>query len=153
MYKNWLMIGCVWGALCGLSVAALAEESDPEAVIKYRQGVMHAQGGHMSAMAQIVRGKIDDGDRLIAHAKALDSIIGNIPDLFPEGSDFGETEALEEIWSNWEKFADAAKTAEQRSEVFLNAVASGDKESIGKGFKALGEACKACHKDFREEHE
>ena len=153
MYKSWVMIGCIWGFTCGLSAAALAQENDPEAVIKYRQGVMRAQGGHISAMAQIVRGQVDYGDRLITHAKALNSIIGNIPELFPEGSDFGETEAKEEIWSDWEKFKESAKTAEQKSEVFLSTVASGDKEDIGKTFKDLGEACKACHKDFREEDE
>ncbi len=153
MGKKWLMIGCVWGMLWGLSASALAEENDPKAVIKFRQGVMSAQGGHMTAMAQIVRGQVHYGDRLVIHAKALNSIIGNIPELFPEGSDFGETDAKEEIWSNWEKFKESAKTAEQKAESFMKIVTSGNKDAIGKSFKDLGEACKACHKDFRKEEE
>ena len=153
MKNKWVMICCVWVAFCGSSGLVLAAENDPEAVIKYRQGVMVAQSGHMAAMAQIVRGRVDYGDRLVIHAKALNSIIGNIPELFPEGSDFGETDAKEEIWSNWAKFKESALTAEQKAQAFLQAVSSEDKEAIGKRFKDLGEACKACHKDFRKEEE
>lgn len=153
MSKKLITVGCLGGVLCGLGVLAFAEESDPDAIIKYRQGVMHAQGGHMTAMAQIVRGKVSYGDRLVVHAKALNSIIGNIPELFPEGSDFGETEAKEEIWSNWEKFKKSAETAEQKADAFMKTTQSGDKAAIGQSFKALGEACKACHKDFRKEEE
>ena len=128
-------------------------EQDPEAVIKFRQGVMKAQGGHMAAMAQIVRGNVNYGDRLSIHAKALNSIIGNITELFPEGSDFGETEAKEEIWERWEKFEKSASNADEKAQTFLQAVNAGDDKTIGSTFKELAEACKACHKDFRQEEE
>ncbi len=128
-------------------------EQDPEAVIKFRQGVMKAQGGHMAAMAQIVRGKVNYGDRLAIHAKALNSIIGNIAELFPEGSDFGETAAKEEIWGRWEQFENSANKADEKAKTFLKAVNAGDQAAIGSTFKELAEACKACHKDFRQEEE
>ena len=128
-------------------------EQDPEAVIKFRQGVMKAQGGHMAAMAQIVRGNVNYSDRLSIHAKALNSIIGNITELFPEGSDFGDTAAKEEIWERWEKFEKSAGNADEKAQTFLQAVNAGDKKAIGSTFKELAEACKACHKDFRQEEE
>ncbi|MEA3413779.1 MAG: cytochrome c, partial [Pseudomonadota bacterium] len=73
-----------------------AAEDDPDAMIKYRQGVMKAQGGLMTAMSQIVRGKVGDrDDDLKSFATALTATTGDIPSMFPEGSDFGETDALE----------------------------------------------------------
>ena len=137
--------------LCVSSVSL--GEQDPEAVIKFRQGIMKAQGGHMAAMAQIVRGKVNYSDRLAIHAKALNSIIGNITELFPEGSDFGETAAKEEIWERWEQFEKSADKAGEKAQSFLQAVNNGDQGTIGSSFKELAEACKACHKDFRQEEE
>lgn len=135
------------------STLTVAEDVDVDAIIKYRHGVMEAQGGHMAAMAMIVRGKVDYSDQLIIHAKALDSIIGDTTKLFPEGSDFGETEAKEEIWQDWDKFEKAAKNATEASKAFLDSVEKGDKQLIGERFKDLGKACKGCHKKFRKEEE
>ncbi len=151
MYR-FLLNSLTWSVLVTAATVAIAQE-DPEAVIKYRQGVMKAQGGHMAAMAQIVRGKVDYADQLKVHAQALNSIADNIDALFPEGSDFGETEAKAEIWDNWDKFKESANNASQKAQTFLKTVESGSKEDIGKQFKELGQACKSCHKKFRTEKE
>jgi cytochrome c556 len=143
----------LFGLLLGLSCSLPAQDMDPDAVIKYRQSVMSAQGGHMGAMAQIVRGKVDYPDQLLVHARALNSIAQNIDMLFPEGSDFGETDAKEEIWSNWDKFKQAAERLSTETQAFVKAVESKDQSAINKNFKELGEACKTCHKKFRQEHE
>lgn len=139
--------------LLGLNGAALAQDIDTDAVIKFRQGVMKAQGGHMAAMAQIVRGKVDYPGQLLVHAAALNSIAQNVDKLFPEGSDFGETEAKEEIWSNWDKFKEASDNLGNEAQAYVNTVKSKDKKAIGQGFKKLADACKACHKKFRQEEE
>ena len=143
--------------ICGLFVSATTikatEEIDPDAVIKYRQGVMKAQGGLMAAMAQIVRGKVQYDAQLSVYAQALRSISGDIPDMFPEDSDFGETDAKAEIWEDSEKFRKAADKAANAAETFQKAVDSGDKKAIGREFKALADACKGCHKKFRKEEE
>ena len=145
-------IAC-FSLLLGLSCSTHAQDTDTDAVIKFRQGVMKAQGGHMGAMAQIVRGKVDYPDQLLAHAKALNSIAHNVDKLFPEGSDFGETEAKEEIWSNWDKFQEAADRLGNEAQNYVKAVESEDKKAIGQSFKKLADACKGCHKKFRQEEE
>lgn len=139
--------------LLGVNCPAPAKDMDADAVIKFRQAVMKAQGGHMGAMAQIVRGKVDYPDQLLVHAKALNDIAENVDTLFPEGSDFGETEAKEEIWSNWDKFKKASERLGNEAQAFVKTVESEDQEAIDKGFKKLAEACKGCHKKFRQEHE
>ena len=78
-------------ALLAFSSAALAES--PENYIKYRQAMMKAIGGHMGASTQIVRGKITAPGDLAMHADALAALNADLARLFPEGSDFGETQA------------------------------------------------------------
>jgi len=146
-----LMQACVAAVLVGAVTQALALES--EEIIKYREAVMKSQAGHMGAIAQIVRGKVDYTQDLKYHAEALKASMDTISNLFPEGSDFGVTRALPAIWEKRPEFDKAAKDAEAAAADFLKAVESGDKSAIGDRFAALADACKGCHKDFREEKE
>ncbi len=141
---------CVGAVLAAMGSAASAE-SDPENVIKYRQGAMGALGGHMGASAQIVRGKVDYHDHLLFHAESIEALSRRVSELFPEGSDFGETDAKEVIWEKWDDFQEAARRGGQAASDYLAAVQNGVKAAIGKSFRALADACKKCHKKFREE--
>ena len=150
--NKFVLMGIGVGSLMvSATVISAAEEINSDAVIKYRQGVMKAQGGLMAAMAQIVRGKVQYDARLPAYAQALQGIIKDIPDMFPEDSDFGETDAKAEIWENSEEFRNAADKAVNEVETFQKTVATGDKKAIGGQFKELADACKGCHKKFRKE--
>jgi cytochrome c556 len=133
-----------------LLTSGTALASDPESYIKYRQAVMKAIGGHMGASGQIVRGKVDESAALAMHADALASLNADLARLFPEGSDFGETEAKAEIWDNWAEFEKAADAARDATAAFAAAVKSGDADKIGAARKDVGRSCKGCHEDFRQ---
>jgi len=135
-------------AACG-TVAVLAAE--PEDIIKYRESVMKSQAGHMGALAQIVRGKVDYNADLLYHAEALNSSMHTVVDLFPTGSDFGETRALPGVWEKRADFEAAAKKATEATEAFLKVVKANDKAGLAKAFGAVSDGCKGCHKDFRQE--
>ncbi len=105
----------------------------------------------MGASAQIVRGKVDYQDHLLFHAESIEALSRRVSELFPDGSDFGETGAKEVIWEKWDDFQEAARKGRQAAADYLAAVKSGDKAAIGKSFRALADACKKCHKKFREE--
>lgn len=133
-----------------LAVSANTHASDAENYIKYRQAMMKAIGGHMGATSQIVRGKVaPDGD-LLMHALALAELNRNITRLFPEGSDFGETKAKEEIWEKWADFEQAAADAKKATADLAAAAGGGEPSQIANAFKAVGKSCKGCHKDFRQ---
>jgi len=144
MYKT----AVIAAALIAATAPAQAEE--PENYIKYRQAVMKAIGGHTGAAGQIVRGKVSPEGALAMHADALAALNADISSLFPEGSDFGETRAKEEIWSDRAAFDKAAGDAKTATAAFAAAVAAGDKEKIGAAYRNVGESCKTCHKQFRE---
>ncbi len=143
----------VWGVglvvLMGVSGAA-SGEADSEAIIKYRRGSMKALGGHMGAMAQIVRGKVDYQGQLPIHADCVAAICGVLVDLFPQGSDFGDTRAKEAVWEKWDAFQNASTKSAKAAEAFAEAVRGGDNGTINRAFRALSDACKNCHKKFRE---
>ena len=134
-------------ALC--TVSAVHAE-DPENYIKYRQAMMKAIAGHSGAASQIVRGKVSPDGALAMHADALAKLTVDLPGLFPDGSDFGETKAKEEIWSKRPEFEKAADDARKAAAAFDAAVKGGDAEKISAAYKDLGETCKGCHKEFRQ---
>ena len=133
-----------------LAISAGAHASEPENYIKYRQAMMKAIGGHMGAASQIVRGKVAPEGDLLMHALALAELNRNLTRLFPEGSDFGETKAKEEIWDQWAKFEQASADAKKATADFAAAAGGGEPRQIANAFKAVGKSCKGCHKDFRQ---
>jgi len=136
------------GSLLGVMLAPLVAQSGEEDIIKYRRNVMKAIAGHMGAAGAIVQGKVNYKGDLVDHAKALQALMHDIPGLFPKDSDFGETNALDAVWSKRAEFEKHAKGASGKAVAFAKAAPSGN---AGATFKALGEACKGCHKDFRRE--
>ncbi len=138
------------GAAVWTIIAVAAETED---IIKYRQGVMKSVGGHMAAAAQIVRGKVDYGDDLGYHAESIARTMQTVESLFPKDTDFGETRALDAIWSEPDKFKAVSDESRAATSAFHDAVKSSDKNAYAAKFKAVADACKACHKDFREKKE
>jgi cytochrome c556 len=134
-------------------VAGVARaESEPEDIIKYRQNMMKANGAHVAAAGAILQGKVNEyKGQLAEHARAIEIINKDVAALFPKGSDFGETKALDAVWQKRADFEKRAKEDGQKAAAFSKAVASGDAKAQMAAFKELTEACKACHKDFRKE--
>lgn len=128
-----------------------AHAAEPEDIIKYRQAFMKSVGGHMGSIAQIVRGKVDYKEDLVFHAQSIATAMRDVPKLFPDGSDFGETRALESIWDKPDDFNKAADAAKVAAEEFAIAVGGSEGAELMGKFKNLVDGCKGCHKDFREE--
>jgi cytochrome c556 len=69
-------------------------------------------------------------------------------DLFPSGSDRGQTDALPAIWeksADFEKAVEALELAASK----LGATKSADTEAVKAAFGQVGKACKGCHDSFR----
>ena len=129
------------------SSAAMAAK--PGDLIKYRQSVMKAIGGHMGAIAAIIRGKVDY-DHLPHHALGLQAASKSVADTFPPESATGKTDAKATIWENPGAFAEIVSKFEQAADGFLEAANSGNMERIGGALRSLGGTCKGCHDDFRQ---
>ncbi len=137
-------------AALGIGIATPAAAQEEEGAIKHRQWIMRAVGGHMGAMGSIIKGEVRFVDDLKGHARAMVELSKIVERVFPEGSDFGETRALESIWEKPKEFKQAI-TAFQTEAAKLAKIAEGsDGQAFVAQFKNLGKACGGCHKKFRE---
>jgi cytochrome c556 len=127
--------------LCGFP--ALAGEGDAE----YREHTMEAVGGHMQAMVDILQQKVPHTAHLALHANALADLSGIADTLFPAGSEGGD--ALPAIWENPDDFAERLAAFQTAASKLKSAVAGGD--GVGEAFQGLGQACKGCHDNYRED--
>lgn len=134
-----------------LFVPPAAAQTQEEGIIKHRQAVMKAVGGHMGAMGAILKGKVKFTGDLKTHARAMADLAVIAERVFPEGSDFGETRALPEIWDKPKEFKKIVEAFKVESAKLARIAGGGDVKAFGDQFKIMGKnACGACHKAFRE---
>ena len=138
--------------LLGLASQARAVD-EPENVIKYRQAVMKAIGGHTGAIVGVVKGEVSYVGHVAAHARGIHAMSKLLVGLFPEGTsqfEFANTRALPAIWDDFSKFEAAAKAMEVESAKMVEVAEGGDLAAIGGQLQNLGKACGGCHKPFRQ---
>jgi cytochrome c556 len=133
------------------SLVQAARAAEPEDIIKYRKTTMKATAAHMGAVNAILTGKVDYKADLADHAKALAALNRDVAGLFPKDSDFGDTNALDAVWTKTGDFKKRAADAKARAEDLVKAVGTNDKAKMTAAFGKLNDACKACHKDYRKE--
>jgi len=147
MNKKILFLLCVFAA----PMLQAAEDYEPQGVIKYRQAIMRSISGHNVAIKQVVSGQFPDNGQIPQHVAALSNLFSELDTLFPEGSDFGKTNAKSEIWDEPEKFATTLKKARKAFQAFQAASSSTDHKVLGKALKAFGKgSCGLCHKSFKQ---
>ena len=125
------------------SSATLADEGAAD----YRHHTMEAIGGHTTAVFDILQGKVPHQAHLAAHASAIAEMAAIAHTLFPEGSIGGHAKAA--IWEQPEVFAERIKAFQEAAPAFRDAIVGGG--DIGPAAQALGQACKGCHDDFKDE--
>ncbi len=80
---------------------------------------------------------------------ARDTIVthsGKITALFEDPADDPKSEALPEIWANWEDFSARA----EKLTTAAKALDFKDRATLADTLGAVGGACRACHKPYRE---
>jgi cytochrome c556 len=136
----------------GFGMAGGPAQAD-EASIKYRQSVMKSIGGHMGALAAVIKGQAGAKSHLPGHANAVAAMAASAKDLFPKGSDAGaETAALPVIWEKPDEFAKAVVAFETASANFAGIAGGGDMQAIAAAFGDLGKSCGGCHQTYRKKN-
>lgn len=134
-------------------LAGLGAAQADEHPIKARQALMSAVGAAAGLGGGMMKGEIAytpaAGKAAIAAMRAASLAYG---DYFPEGSEFGDTEAAPAIWENRAGFdAELAKFAAAAADA---ATASGkagpaDVDAFKAAFGPVLGTCKSCHEGFR----
>ena len=128
--------------------------SEDATLLDNRTATMKVQGKDMGAIKAFLD---DKGDLAAAQAAGADLVtqVGKIPDLFPKNTGMtafpGKSYAKDAIWTDWDKFLAAAKTASAKADALNTALKGGDKTAITAAFGDMGKnGCGSCHEPFRE---
>ena len=135
--------------VAGLVLAAgvaIAKDGATDPNVIARQDLMKAQGGAAKVLGEMAGGKTAF-DAAAAQA-AKDTLIATSMDIeakFTPTTTDPVTDALPEVWTNWDDFLLKAKALNDAA----TALDVSSPESIGAGMAGVGGACKDCHTDFR----
>ncbi|MEY3464903.1 MAG: cytochrome c [Gammaproteobacteria bacterium] len=131
--------------------AVFAQDARVAQQIKYRQGaytVLGAQFGMMGAMASGKAPFDANAFRVAAERAAFMSTV--VPDVFPAGSDVGNTKAKADIWKNQAEFQKLMTDLRDKTAALSAAAKTANNvDAVKAAFGAAGQACKACHDKYK----
>jgi cytochrome c556 len=133
-------------ALGAVSLAFAAQDD----IIKMRQRLMDANGQAAKVAVSMIRGDLPF-DAVIAAAVVSSISHDNsvFPDLFPKGSDQGETKAGPEIFAKNADFRALSAKMAKDAQAAAEAAAKG-KDAFAAAFQVVGQNCQACHETYRK---
>jgi cytochrome c556 len=148
MKKQTLLVAVIGalvsGAIVGGATIALAQAD----VIKQRQDNRKEAAATMRSIKGVIDAK-GDVKAVVASAAKLKQLENAFEQLFPPGSDKGETKALPTVWSDRPGFLAASKNVDAAYDKLAVAAGSGDLAAVTAAFGDTGKACGACHEKFR----
>ena len=133
---------------CG---AVMAQDARVAQQIKYRQGAYTVLGAQIGMMGAMASGKMPydaAAFRVAAERAAFMSTV--VPDVFPAGSDVGNTKAKAEIWKNQAEFQKLLGDLRDKTAA-LSAAAKGatSLDAVKPAFGAAAQVCKTCHDKYK----
>jgi cytochrome c556 len=133
----------------GTALPAAAQFQKPEDAVKYRQSAMFIMAQHFGRLGAMANGRVPF-DAAAAQASADVAVtISRLPFAgFVEGTAGTQKGgASAKIWSERAKFDEAARKMQE--EMAKVGAGARNLDSLKAAFGATGQACKACHDDFR----
>ena len=131
------------GAVASVAQDAFVAPATPEEAVAMRKALMREDGGLMRQLNGL------SGAEAVAALNTVLTNYGHIPDLFPEGSIVGDSEALPAIWENWDTFTGIVESGKTAATQAIAAAEAGDATAYAAALKTLGGTCGQCHQQFR----
>lgn len=131
------------GTIAVFAQDAFVVPTNPEEIVAMRKALMREDGGILRGAGNLT------GPEAVAAMTTLRDNYSHIPDLFPEGSIVGDSEALPAIWENWDAFVAIVDTGVAAAESGLAAAEAGDAAAYAAALQTIGGTCGQCHQQFR----
>ena len=142
-------VGAAFAVCLVVATMALAH-SGAQGIVKQRMDSMDAMGKAMKTVGEMLKGTTKFDTMAAAEAARIIAVHADqMPDLFPEGSLSGPSEAREEIWSNWGRFTTLANELSGAAGRLAAITEGGERQAIARAFNAVGMTCSGCHEAFR----
>ena len=132
------------GLVLALGVGAALADTDP---IKERRALMKANGEATKTVVGMLKGAPFDLEAVKAALKSYSAAALGEPDLYPDSSKTGETNALPAIWDNKADFK--ARFAKFGADVTAASTAITDLASFQANMPGLLKNCGGCHELYR----
>src|SRR5210317_1412510 len=137
----------------GLAVTpfAVSHFDDKEMQQSYRQSWFAMVAMNFGPMVASVKGEIPWNQEMM-QGWADDLATLNTLNLmrgFADGSDKGTTRAKPEIWQNKADFESKLDDLKIATAALQKTTSGGDRKAISESVGAVGEACKACHDEYK----
>lgn len=135
-----------------LSAGAALAHTGATGVVKQRMEMMGDIAAQMKTIARVLNGQDQFNPSPVAtSAKRIAEHAEMFEEMFPEGTTSSPSEALPEIWINWDEFEQQADAMKSSALALATAAeTAGGPLDIKKPFRQLGMSCKSCHQDFRQ---
>jgi cytochrome c556 len=148
--KHIVLVG---GAAAGLlaTLTAAAQFAKPEDAVDYRRGAFTVMAYHFGHIGAMVQGKAPYDAAAAAADAQIVLTMSKLPfTAFVPGTSFTEKgTAKANIWTEQDKFNADAKKMQDAVAVLAEATKTNDLGKVKAAFGPVGQACKACHEDFR----
>ena len=107
---------------------------------------------HFGRVGAMVNGRVPFDAKVAADNVATAEYLSRLPFAgFVEGTDKGDTRAKPEIWKERDKFDAGARKMQDEMAKLSVAAKSGSLDQIKAAFGPVGQACKACHDNYRKD--
>jgi cytochrome c556 len=134
-----------------LSLQATAHLDDKEPMQSYRQSYFTLVAMNFGPIGAMVKGEMPwDDARVKMLADELAALASmDVSRAFGPGSDKGTTRAKPGIWENQDDFATKLADMQEAIAGLQAAAAGGDRDAIAEATGSTGQACKACHDEYK----
>jgi len=145
------------GSAAAISLAAtpfaLSHFDDKEMQQSYRQSWFAMVAMNFGPMVASVKGEIPWNQEMMqGWANDLETLNTlNVIRGFGDGSDQGTTRAKPEIWENKADFESKLNDLKTATAALQETTTGGDRKAISESVGAVGNACKACHDEYKSE--
>lgn len=145
------LLSAIGMAMLLTTIAQAAGPDDGKAAFALREDTMKRMGRALyGPIGRVARGKAEPGPDTITAAETVTALVASLANLFPPGSDVGESRIKPEIFAAKSRVDALVQDVRAAVEGLAPAAKSGDKATIAAAYKVVNDACDACHRDFRK---
>ena len=137
-----------WLSLLLFAGAAVAHQGVKDPQVQARMDAMSDIAAATKVLGEMARGtRTFDAETAQRAAVSIAEQSARVPDLFRIAATDPMSEALPEIWENFEDFTERTRAMEEAAR---RAVTLQTEADLTAALASIGETCKSCHKLYRE---
>jgi len=139
-------------AVALIASAAIAASAEGIAAYQKRDDTMKQIGRNFYVgIGRVIQGRNPYGPQTVESAETVTKLLSTLPTLFTPGSDVDGSRMDPAIVTNAQDRETLVAQIQQAATALVPAVQSGDKTQMANAYKAVNDACDACHKKYRYE--